>query len=178
MSLSSSSLSPIYCKTVIKRRIQLLSSLVGESKTKSNILKFLQDNYEGRCVSEGYVRTGSIEIIQISAGLNYKEFTIFNVEFECLICLPVKNMLLKCVINKPVTKAGIHADIVGETPSPMSIFIAKDNHYNVDAFSNVQKGDQINVRVLVYRYQLNDKFITVIGQLVMDDENEDKRSKN
>ena len=86
-----------------------------------------------------------------------------NVVFECEICLPVEGMILSCII-KNKTKAGIRAEI-DEDPSPVIIFIARDHHNNNQTFIKANEGDTINVSVIGQRYELNDKYISVIGEI-------------
>ena len=78
-------------------------------------------------------------------------------------------MLVSCVA-KNITKAGIRAESATEVPSPVVVFIAKDHHYNVSHFNDVKEGDKINVRVIGQRFELNDKFVSIIGELVKEKE--------
>jgi hypothetical protein len=55
------------------------------------------------------------------------------------------------------------------------IFIARDHHFENELFSKINENDIINVRVLGQRYELNNKFISVIAELV--DINNYKTSK-
>ena len=41
------------------------------------------------------------------------------------------------------------------------------NHYNNNYFSSIQEGDKVNVRVIGQRFELNDKFISIIGELIV-----------
>ena len=93
----------------------------------------------------------------------------FEVIFECEVCFPVEGMLVSCVA-KNITKAGIRAESATEVPSPVVVFIAKDHHYNVSHFNDVKEGDKINVRVIGQRFELNDKFVSIIGELVKEQE--------
>ena len=86
-----------------------------------------------------------------------------DIVFECEICHPVEGMIINCVI-KNKTKAGIRAEI-DEEPSPVIIFIARDHHNNNQNFIKAQEGDPITVSVVGQRYELNDKYISVIGEL-------------
>ena len=46
------------------------------------------------------------------------------------------------------------------------VFIARDHHYKSAQFSKLEEGDDINVRVIGIRYELNDEYISIIGELV------------
>jgi len=135
-----------------------------------NILEVIEQNvsanFEGKCIVEGYVRIGSSKIITYSSGVISRGINIsFEVVFECDVCFPVEGMLISC-IAKNITKAGIRADSADEEPSPVVVFVAKDHNYNNDAFSEVKEGDKFNVRVIGQRFELNDKYVSIIGELV------------
>jgi hypothetical protein len=74
-------------------------------------------------------------------------------------------MLISCVA-KNITKAGIRAESANDVPSPVVVFIAKDHHYNISYFNEVKEGDKITVRVIGQRFELNDKYVSVIGELI------------
>ena len=78
-------------------------------------------------------------------------------------------MIIPCVV-KNITKAGIRAESAGEVPSPVVLFIAKDHHYNVPHFTDIQEGDKISVRVIGQRFELNDKYVSIIGELIKEKE--------
>jgi hypothetical protein len=77
----------------------------------------------------------------------------------------VEGMLIQCVA-KNITKAGIRAESANEVPSPVVVFIAKDHHFNNEYFADVKEGDKINVRVIGQRFELNDKYISIIAEIV------------
>jgi hypothetical protein len=69
-------------------------------------------------------------------------------------------------VAKNITKAGIRADSADAVPSPVIVFVAKDHNYNNDLFSEIKEGDKFNVRVIGQRFELNDKYVSIIGELV------------
>jgi len=153
----------IYMKNAIARKVHLPFNAIGEN-LKENIEKTLQTEIEGRCIDEGYIRPNSIVIVSYSAGVVSGNLVVFNVLFECLVCRPVEGMRFRAVV-KNVTKAGIRAEI-NEKKSPVVVFIARDHHYKSAQFSKLNEGDDINVRVIGIRYELNDEYISIIGELV------------
>jgi len=158
-------ISSVYSRCLITRNIVLPITAVGK-----NILEVIEQNvsanFEGKCIVEGYVRIGSSKIITYSSGVISRGINIsFEVVFECDVCFPVEGMLISC-IAKNITKAGIRADSADEDPSPVVVFVAKDHNYNNDAFSEIKEGDKFNVRVIGQRFELNDKYVSIIGELV------------
>lgn len=158
-------ISSVYSRCLITRNIVLPITAVGK-----NILEVIEQNvsanFEGKCIVEGYLKIGSTKIITYSSGVITRGINIsFEVVFECDVCFPVEGMLISC-IAKNITKAGIRADSADEEPSPVVVFVAKDHNYNNDAFSEVKEGDKFNVRVIGQRFELNDKYVSIIGELV------------
>ena len=158
-------ISSVYSRCLITRNIVLPITAVGK-----NILEVIEQNvsanFEGKCIVEGYVRIGSTKIITYSSGVISRGTNIsFEVVFECDVCFPVEGMLISC-IAKNITKAGIRADSADEEPSPIVVFVAKDHNYNNDAFSEIKEGDKFNVRVIGQRFELNDKYVSIIAEIV------------
>ena len=150
-------------KNIITRKIHLPFTSIGEN-IKENIEEFLRLQIEGKCIDEGYIRPNSIKIVSYSAGVIIGNNVIFNILFECLVCRPVEGMRFRALV-KNVTKAGIRAEI-NETKSPVVVFIARDHHYKSKEFALLKEGDDVNVRVIGIRYELNDEYISIIGELV------------
>lgn len=158
-------LSSIYTKCMINRTITLPITAIGKN-LKSTIETNIASNFEGKCVVEGFVKPNSCKLITYSSGLIQKgDHISFEIVFECDVCFPVENMLISCVA-KNITKAGIRAESSTETPSPIVVFIAKDHNYDNPMFGDIKEGDEFTTRVIGQRFELNDKYISIIGELV------------
>ena len=153
----------IYTECLITRKVPINIIYVGNN-LKQTIEKEIASKVEGRCIVEGYVKPGSIKIISYSSGLIKADHIIFEVVLECLICSPVEGMHIHCTA-KNITKAGIRAETL-ETPSPVVIFIARDHHYMSSYFADVKENDEIKIKVIGQRFELNDKYISIIGELI------------
>ena len=155
----------IYSRCLITKKIVLPINLIGKN-IKEVIEQSIKSQFEGKCITEGYIKNDSGKIITYSSGtIQRGNFISFEVVFECDVCFPVEGMLIQCVA-KNITKAGIRAESANEFPSPVVVFIAKDHHYNVTNFSDIKEGDKISIRVIGQRFELNDKYISIIGELV------------
>ena len=164
-----SKLTTIYSRCLITRNIVLPITNIGKN-IKEVIEENIKSNFESKCLVEGFIKPNSAKIITYSSGIIYRGSSVsFEVIFECEVCFPVEGMLVSCVA-KNITKAGIRAESATEVPSPVVVFIAKDHHYNVSHFNDVKEGDKINVRVIGQRFELNDKFVSIIGELVKEKE--------
>jgi len=156
--------SGIYSPGLITRSIILPITAIGNN-LKQTIEKDIAFNFEGKCVAEGFIKYGSSKIITYSSGVIKGGDVIFEVLFECLICCPVEGMLIQCEA-KNITKAGIRAESSDEKPSPIVAFITRDHHYSSEQFSEIKEGDKFVARVIGQRFELNDKYVSIIAQLV------------
>jgi DNA-directed RNA polymerase subunit E'/Rpb7 len=157
-------LSSVYSRCLLTRNIILPITVIGKN-IKEVLEENLKANFEEKCVVEGYVKPNSSNIITFSSGLIYRGNQVsFEVVFECEICFPVEGMLISCVA-KNITKAGIRAESSTEVPSPIVVFIAKDHNYNNTQFSEIKEGDKFTAKVIGQRFELNDKYVSVIAEL-------------
>ncbi len=152
----------IFVSSIISKRITINFNQVDQN-IKQNLLKKLQFDFEGKCNIEGFIKNNSISIISYSCGVLKGESISFDVIFECLVCFPVEGMIITCKV-KDITKAGIRALLPNEDKILM-IFIARDHHYNSQKFSQINVDNEIKVKVLGQRFELNDPFISVIAEL-------------
>ncbi len=153
----------IYNKSQLTRKVLIPMNLVGD-----NIMTLIKNKLEkdicGKCSIEGFIQPDSIENITYSSGVLNKSNVQFQVVFECGVICPVEGMLISCVVEN-ITKAGIKAKIKGEI-SPLVVFIARDHNYNNTKFNNIKEQEEILVRVIGQRFELNDTYISVIAELV------------
>jgi len=164
----------IYSRCLLTKKVVLPITVIGDNLHKV-IEEYIQTHFEGKCLAEGFVKAHSTKIINHSSGVIERGSNIvFEVVFECLICYPVEGMIIECIVRNSV-KAGIRAESKTEVPSPIVVFLAKDHHYNSPHFNDVQIGDTIYVRVIGQRFELNDKAISIIGELKRDKEPKTRR---
>lgn len=157
-------ISNIYSKNVINVKTLLSMNEIGNN-VESLLLSKIRNSYEGKCTKEGFIKHNSVKMINYSSGLVQGNNINFEVVIQCYICKPVEGMVIKNCIVQNNTKAGIKASI-NEKNSPLVIFISRDHHYLNEEFSQLKEGDNINVRVIGVRYELNDTHISVIAELV------------
>jgi len=158
-------ISSVYSRCLITRTIGIPITSIGKN-IKQTIETNIASNFEGKCIVEGYVKPNSSKLISYSSGLIDRAVNIiFEVVFECEVCFLVEGTLIQCTA-KNITKAGIRAESSIDVPSPVIVFIARDHHYNNQYFNSIQEGDKFQVRVIGQRFELNDKYVSIIGELV------------
>jgi len=155
----------LYSRAILSQKVQLPFILVGTNIEKT-IQNTISTKIEGKCIVEGYVKPGSIKIINTSSGTLQGKFIEFEVVFECSICCPVEGMQIKCYA-KNITQAGIRAFTnLDETKSPVIIYVSRDHHSTNEYFNSVKEKDAIRIRVIGQRFELNDKQVSIIGELL------------
>ena len=159
----------IYSRCLLTRKVVLPITCIGKNLDEV-MEEYIQNTFEGKCVVEGFVKPNSSKIIRYSSGIIERGSNIvFELVFECDICFPVEGMLISCAVKNNV-KAGIRAESATDVPSPFIVFVAKDHHFTSQQFNEVQVGDIITVRVIGQRFELNDKAVSIIGELVKEKE--------
>jgi DNA-directed RNA polymerase subunit E'/Rpb7 len=153
----------IYAKNMLTRKIILPFTSIGGNLNEILKQKLEEELYD-KCCKDGYIKTDSIQICSYSSGIVQENNVIFDVLFECLICHPVEGQNIKGKVEN-ITRAGIRAIYFKEQKSPITIFIARDHHYDNKYFSTIKEGDIILIKVIGIRYELNDETISVLGEL-------------
>lgn len=166
----------IFSEILITRNIKIPISNINNN-IKNILEQKLKKSLEGKCIVEGYVKKNSIEVIAYSNGIIENIYAEFCVVMKCLICCPVEGLKIRCVA-KNITQAGIRAEIPNvkneeNYESPIIVFIARDHYYDKINFQKVQENDNIEVKIIGQRFELNDTYISVIAELV--ETAEDKR---
>ena len=157
--------SHVYIRSLLTQKIVLKYDEVNSELFDILETKIKKLN-EGKCIKEGYVKNNSVKLLTYSSGELFDNKILFECVFECLITNPVESTIIYC-ITKSITKVGVRAElIVDDEHSPYVVFIARDHHYNNEVFSQIKENDIIQVRILGQRYELNDKFISIIAELI------------
>jgi len=155
----------VYSSSILTTKILLSMNEIGRN-IKRNLEQTINKNYLGKCIAEGFIKSGSINMVSYSSGMLKNGFIEFCVIFECMLCHPVEGMLIECTA-KTITKAGIHAEVFDDDGNmPITAFIARDHHYTNREFANVSENTKITINVIGVRYELNDPYICVIAKLV------------
>lgn len=156
--------SSVYSRCLITKNVAI--PIQDVAKNIDKIIKTnIVYNFEGKCVVEGFVKPNSVIILTYSSGIVKGINVIFEVVFECQVCCPVEGMLVDC-IAKNITKAGIRGESASETPSPIVVFVARDHQYSNAYFSAIQENDVFTARVIGQRFELNDKYVSIIAEAI------------
>ena len=122
-------LKTIYAKSLITQNVSISINNVGKS-IQSTLERAIAMQIEGKCIVEGFVKPNSVKIITQSSGKVKGINILFECVFECETCCPVEGMRIQC-IAKNITKAGIRAESIDDSPSPVVVFVTRDHHYSM-----------------------------------------------
>jgi DNA-directed RNA polymerase subunit E'/Rpb7 len=157
-------LKEVYSHCQITKNIMLPMTTIGKN-LQQTLETTISKMVGGKCIVEGYVKPNSIKIITYSSGIVKGENIIFNVVFNCEVCYPVAGMNLNC-IAKNITMAGIRAESSDEDPSPFILYVARDHYYDDNYFNSIKENDKFIARVIAQRFELNDKYVSIIAEVV------------
>lgn len=140
-------------------------------RIEDHLKQVVSSEMDGKCIPAGFVKPGSCNLQCYSIGTFLAGNIQFVLNIECMICCPKEGTVLSC-IAKTVTQAGIRAYAFSD-PSPVVVYISREMHDAVsknrlmsNSMDSVKPGDTIQVRVVGKRFELNDKHVSVIGELV------------
>ena len=155
----------VYMKSVLDTKVCLAITEIGKN-VKQNMANRILVKITGKCINVGYIKPGSVRIVNYSSGNIQSDVVEYHVVFECMVCLPVEGMEIMCKC-KTVTKAGIHAQVIDDDGNmPVTIFVARDHHNLDDRFQSIKEGDRLKVKVIGIRFELNDEYICAIAKLM------------
>jgi DNA-directed RNA polymerase subunit E'/Rpb7 len=153
----------IYSTILLTRKLRVPFRIIGRN-IKDTLEHILSKIVEGKCMSEGFIRPGSVKLLTYSSGYLYGKNVIFDIVYECQSCSLVEGMVFSCIV-KNISLAGIRA-ILNEPKTPIIAFIARDHHYDRPEFTRLQEEETIKVRVIGQRFEIGDEAISVIAELV------------
>lgn len=169
---TTSSSSDCYSECLLSRRVTIPFKDIGRGDDIKNVLnRHVRSQIENRCTIEGFVHPQTCRIITHSSGTISGSNIVFDVAFNCSVFAPAEGAILVCSV-KSVTHAGILAGINGVIKvDPVVVYVLREHHSGDtdDYFNSVKPGAVIRVKVIGQRFELNDKHVSVIGELLKPD---------
>lgn len=159
----------IYFKSVLVSKVSLSPINLNHGNLDHILLERLRDMMEGKCHSYGYIRPNSIEILTRSAGYMPPDYfngiLIYKIKYSAEICNPNPGMVIECKVNN-INKMGLLAGVSEDfQKSPLVVLVSKQHHKNKEIFTEIKVGTGISVEVIGKKYELHDKYISIVGTL-------------
>jgi len=152
----------LFIPSIINEKITIPFNKMSNNMTRY-FESYAEKRIEGKCRNEGYIRLKSSNVISYSTGLLFSDKVIYDVVYSVEVCYPYENMEIDCKI-KNITKIGIRA-VISETNNPIILFISREHNPDKE-FDNYKENQIIKVKVIGQRFELNDEYISVIGELI------------
>merc|ERR1711871_419867 len=172
----------IYCQNILNEKVCIKpSDLSKQNDILEIIAKKLSKKIEGKCIKQGFVKRGSLQIINRSVGKIYDgHFTgdiVYKVKFSVEVCNPPEGQIVNCTIYNN-NKMGIIAGIGDNSKdSPLMILLPRHHHQDKDLFRDIDVGDSIAVEIIGKKFELNDNKIHVVASLISKNAKKEKRIK-
>jgi len=162
----------MYKPVLLEERISLNPSdtaskdnIGTEGFIESILLQRLKAKIEGKCISSGFVKPDSLEILHRSMGTAENgRFTgnwIYYVKTQCKVFHPETNTPVTCKVVK-VNKMGAYV-VFDEA---MRVLLPRDLHIGNETFDALKADDLVVVNILRSRFQTNDPFISSVGLFI------------
>jgi len=159
----------MYKPVILEERVALNPTELSDKENTTNmdslLLQRIKVRIEGRCISAGYVKPDSLEIVHRSMGMAENgRFTgnyVFYVKLRCKVFHPETNTPVECRVLK-VNKMGAYV-VLDEA---MRVLLPRDLHLGNTAFDGLSPEDTVVVQVLRSRFQTNDPFISSVGLFI------------
>ena len=115
----------------VKQKLQHSISIHPEdinNKIEDILYQKLAEEIEGQCIKDGYVKTGSVQIVDRSLGeILVGHFTgdiLYNLVYTVEVCNPLEGSVITAkVVN--INKMGVLANAGEGIPPPLHILLAK-----------------------------------------------------
>jgi len=159
----------MYQTIYLDDRMAVSPSELNQLKTAEDfqelLLTKLRERMEGKCNSNGYVRPGSIEILDRTIGeCENGRFTgnlLYDCKIKCDVLYPTADSVVDAYVIK-VTKMGAWTVL----QEAMRILLPRDLHVGSKEFDDIKEGETVKVSIQRSRFQTNDPYIMAVGKLV------------
>jgi DNA-directed RNA polymerase subunit E'/Rpb7 len=152
---------PLFERRQLTKSVHINSKFL-QKNIQASLLSQLRLNFEGKCITEGFIQPNSITIVNYTLGrTNYIRGGIdYDVTFQADVCMPHAGQRFKAPV-KLRSKIGIHA----KTP-PIEVLIPRDLHLGNEEFETIKIDEEVEFEIVGSQYKQDDENIVVVGKLL------------
>ena len=154
---------PIYHQRILSENIQLMPKTLNTYDLDKVIIDILKKKVEGKCISDGFIKLDSVEIVSRSLGC--MENHVFNgsvsyfLKYKADICSPTTGQIIECYVETNDETNSV-CYVGDEVTSPVEIYLFRENYVGNAEYASLKQGDRIAVRVLKTQVEFgNDKIL-------------------
>lgn len=164
----------LYLNTQLDEKVVLSPNQLNNNLNE-NIFNNLKKKVEGKTGEHGIIVKVN-KLINYDYGMiekaNFSGSVIYKVNYDCLLCSPIKNLEIICQINNfvkglIVTSNGPIIAVVQTNNINSQIFSVNNNDFIITK-SNIplKKKDFIKISIISYKVNLGEPNITCLGKLL------------
>lgn len=146
---------------------------------EESILKVLRRQKEGICSNHGFIKQGSIKILEISGGklelTSFHGYMNYTVKYSANVCNPVKDNIVSakvCNVNDfGILCTSLVKDDSGAEIPVLEIIVPKHSPAIVSAVNldDIKIHQSVMIQIVGKKYQLGNSKISIIGKIVVDE---------
>lgn len=146
---------------------------------EESILKVLKRQKEGICSNHGFIKQGSIKILEISGGklelASFHGYMNYTVKYSANVCNPVKDNIVSakvCNVNDfGILCTSLVKDDSGSEIPVLEIIVPKHSPAIVSAVNldDIKIHQSVMIQIVGKKYQLGNSKISIIGKIVVDE---------
>lgn len=165
---------PIYEEKILSDVIHLRPNQLNYPNISDIILQNLKDKVEGRCISEGYIKPESVEIVSRNSGImenhDFSGSLTYTIKYKGDICIPRIGQVVECKVDTHDDTNSV-CYIGDEITSPMEIYLFRDHYIGNADYVNLKSGDKILIKIMKTQIEYGKKilasglFIKKVSQL-------------
>lgn len=165
---------PIYEEKILSDVIHLRPNQLNYPNISDIILQNLKDKVEGRCISEGYIKPESVEIVSRNSGVmenhDFSGSLTYTIKYKGNICIPRIGQVVECIVDTHDDTNSV-CYIEDEESSPMEIYLFRDHYIGNADYVNLKPGNKILIKIMKTQIEYGKKilasglFIKKVSQL-------------
>jgi hypothetical protein len=146
-----SSAHTIYEPRVLTTTITLLPKYLNNKDIQTIIMDVLRAKVEGSCISDGYIKRDSVEILSRSLGCmenhDFGANISYLIRYKADVCSPRVGQVIECIVDSHDETNSV-CYVGSESTSPVEIYLFRDHYIGNAEFAGLKPGQRILVKVL------------------------------
>lgn len=159
----------IYEKRQLSTSLAIHPKTFNYSDVNNIILEKLKKKVEGKCISDGFIKEESVEIISRSLGSLLNHDFDSNITYEIMysadVCNPKEGQTIEVIVNT-IDETNTVCYYLDEESSPVEIYLFKQHYLENQEYSALQQGDRIIVKILDTQIEFGSKKILAIAEFI------------
>ena len=141
---------PLYETRILTDKINLSPKETNNINFQDILERILKNKIEGKCISDGYIKNNSIEIISRTLGCmethNFNGSVSYLIKYKADVCSPKEGQIVECTVHT-TTDTNCICHVGDEDTSPIEIYLFREHNLGNNDYATLKEGDNINVKI-------------------------------